>query len=141
MRVLVCGGRHYGEMPRGVTKYTSAWYRTIARIEGQREFLFAELDRLAPRPAVIIHGAARGADRLADVWARRHGIPTLPFAANWYPNGRAGGLDKGAGPKRNQRMIDEGKPDLVIAFKGGTGTADLVRRARSAGIQVIEKGE
>ena len=39
---------------------------------------------------------------------------------------------------RNQQMIDEGKPDLVVAFKGGTGTADMVRRAKKHNIKVIE---
>ena len=39
---------------------------------------------------------------------------------------------------RNQQMIDEGKPDLVVAFKGGTGTADMTRRAKKHNIKVIE---
>jgi predicted Rossmann-fold nucleotide-binding protein len=39
---------------------------------------------------------------------------------------------------RNQRMIDEGKPDLVVAFPGGSGTADMVRRAKRASIEVME---
>ena len=52
--------------------------------------------------------------------------------ADWAKHGRK------AGPIRNQRMIDEGRPDLVVAFPGGTGTADMVERARVAGIRVIE---
>jgi hypothetical protein len=39
---------------------------------------------------------------------------------------------------RNQRMLDEGKPDLVVAFTGGGGTKDLVRRAVKAGVSVHE---
>jgi hypothetical protein len=35
-------------------------------------------------------------------------------------------------------MLDEGKPNLVVAFPGGTGTADMVQRAREAGNEVIE---
>ncbi len=35
-------------------------------------------------------------------------------------------------------MIDEGKPDLVIAFPGRRGTADMKARALKAGIAVIE---
>jgi len=27
-------------------------------------------------------------------------------------------------------MLDEGRPTLVVAFPGGRGTADMVRRAR-----------
>jgi hypothetical protein len=34
-------------------------------------------------------------------------------------------LGPGAGHIRNQRMIDEGKPDAAVAFPGGTGTADM----------------
>lgn len=29
------------------------------------------------------------------------------------------------------------RPDLVVAFPGGRGTADMVRRATAAGIEVI----
>ena len=38
-------------------------------------------------------------------------------------------------------MLDERRPDLVVAFPGGRGTADMVGRARSAGIEVIDFGE
>jgi hypothetical protein len=34
-------------------------------------------------------------------------------------------------------MLNEGKPDLVVAFPGGRGTADMVKRARAAGIELI----
>ena len=138
MRVLVCGGRDFGEMPPGATKYVPSWYRTIERVEAERKLVSASLSALNPRPSTIIHGAARGADRLADIWARRNGVGVTTFPADWYPNGRSGGLDRSAGPRRNQRMIQEGKPDLVIAFPGGAGTADMVRRARMAGVEVRE---
>lgn len=45
-----------------------------------------------------------------------------------------------AGPDRNQRMIDEGRPGLVIAFPGGDGTADMIHRAQEAGIEVVRIG-
>jgi hypothetical protein len=35
-------------------------------------------------------------------------------------------------------MLLEGKPDLVVAFPGGKGTADMVRRARKANVPVKE---
>lgn len=35
-------------------------------------------------------------------------------------------------------MLDEGKPHLVVAFPGGRGTADMIDRARSAGVRVME---
>ena len=35
-------------------------------------------------------------------------------------------------------MIVEALPELVIAFPGGNGTADMVERAKAAGVEVIE---
>lgn len=35
-------------------------------------------------------------------------------------------------------MLSEGKPSLVVAFPGGEGTADMVRKARAAGVEVVE---
>jgi len=107
-RVLVCGGRDYRDMTT-VTRW---------------------LDVLAP--GLVIHGAARGADECAWRWACRSFVPDKAFPADWKKHGRA------AGPIRNQKMLDEGKPDLVVAFPGGRGTADMVARARSAGVLVIE---
>ena len=110
MRVLVCGGRHYKD------EITMAW--------ALRPF---ESDA-----TLIIHGGATGADSLADEWAHDYNIPVECYEADWKRWGNS------AGPIRNQQMIDEGKPDLVIAFPGGRGTADMVRRAREAGIRVEE---
>lgn len=85
----------------------------------------------------VVHGAARGADRMAGEWARsrrEEGVIELPFPADWRRYGRA------AGVLRNQRMLDEGKPDLVLAFHDdidhSRGTKDMVRRARGAQIEV-----
>lgn len=81
--------------------------------------------------AELIHGAAPGADMLADEWGRWRGIKVTPVEAEWDR------LKKAAGPIRNQRMLDM-KPDGVVAFPGGSGTADMVRRARKAGVPVWE---
>src|SRR5690554_3978 len=104
MRVLVCGGRKFGD--RALFNAVMAPYRL--------------------RASVIIHGAARGADRMADNWAQTWGIHVERYPAKWHQYGKA------AGPLRNQQMLDEGRPDLVIAFPGGNGTADMVTRARAA---------
>lgn len=45
---------------------------------------------------------------------------------------------KAAGPIRNQRMLDDGKPDRVLAFPGGRGTANMVKLAKAAGVPVHE---
>jgi hypothetical protein len=41
-----------------------------------------------------------------------------------------------SGFKRNQQILGEAKPDGVIAFPGGTGTADMMERTRKAGIKL-----
>lgn len=112
MRVLVCGGRGFADS----------------------DLLDKTLERLASANQIdcIIEGNARGADRMAGFWARKHRIDNLKFNAEWALYG------PGAGPLRNQRMLDEGKPDLVVAFPGGGGTADMVRRAKKVGVEVLE---
>jgi hypothetical protein len=113
MRVLVCGGRDFAN----------------------RNYLFTVLGEVhdLERPITcIIHGGAPGADALAGQWADWRDVPSQKFAADWKAHGRA------AGPIRNQIMLDEGRPDIVIAFEGGRGTADMVRRAKAAGIKVVE---
>ncbi|MCO5072143.1 MAG: DUF2493 domain-containing protein [Rhizobiaceae bacterium] len=109
MRVLVCGGRNYSD----------------------KAYLWNVLDGLGPpEVSAIISGAAKGADTLAAEWAKRFGFPLYEFPADWKALGKA------AGPIRNQLMIDEGKPDLVVAFPGGRGTADMIRRAEGARIPI-----
>jgi hypothetical protein len=84
---------------------------------------------------MLIHGCCSGADAMGREWADGSGVKTKPFPPEWVLYGPA------AGPIRNQRMLDEGKPDLVVAFPGGRGTADMVRRARAAGVEVWIPGE
>jgi len=112
MRVLVCGGRDFKDF----------------------DMLCRELDELhAERTFTeVIEGGAGGADIMGHDWAKLNGVPTICYLADWETYGRA------AGPLRNQRMLDEGKPDLVITFPGGRGTADLVRRAKAVGIPIRE---
>ena len=77
-----------------------------------------------------------GADRLAArIWAALK-RPAEAHPADWKKHGKA------AGPIRNQEMLEaEGGIDLVIAFPGGTGTADMVRRAEKAKIEVLVVSE
>lgn len=111
MTLLVCGGRSYAN----------------------RGFLSAVLDGIhAAEPVtLLVHGAARGADTLAHEWAMKRGIACAAHPADWDTYGRA------AGSLRNQEMLDVRHPDLVIAFPGGSGTADMVRRARAAQVPAI----
>lgn len=83
-------------------------------------------------PSLVVHGAARGADTFAADWARRLAIDVVAVPADWEKHGKA------AGVLRNQKMLDEHRPDFVVAFPGGRGTADMVARARRIGIDVGE---
>jgi hypothetical protein len=117
LRVLVCGGRDFAN----------------------RALVFSILDAMRSAsavPLVIIHGAARGADSLGAAWAQARDVQAEAYPADWHPNG--GPLDRAAGLKRNQTMLDAGKPDLCVAFPGGNGTAHMVRLCRAAGVLVHE---
>ena len=106
--ILVCGGRDF--------KNRLAMYRA--------------LDDINPRK--VISGAAQGADKLAAEWAKNRRIPLQEFPADWKTHG------KNAGPIRNRQMLDEGLPELVVAFPGGRGTSDMVRQANDAGVQTMK---
>jgi len=114
MRVLVCGGRHFKDA--SLLIWHLDWLRRVS-IDG--------ID-------VIIEGGAGGADSIARINANMRRIRLDTYHADWDQYG------KSAGPIRNQRMIDEGMPDIVLAMPGGRGTADMVRRAKKAKIGVIE---
>ncbi len=85
-------------------------------------------------PSRVVHGAANGADNMADSWGKRMALDVIAVPANWVKYGKA------AGPIRNENMLMDYKPKRVIAFPGSAGTADMVRRAknRRGQIDVIE---
>lgn len=111
-RVIVCGGRNYDDRPH----FTAA----MKRLHKERRF------------TCIIEGGANGADALARAFAKLNGLESVTFPADWASFPRA------AGPIRNRQMIEEGHPDLVIAFPGKMGTANMVMQARKAGVEVVE---
>lgn len=106
MKVLVCGSRHYSDYV----------------------FLSSILDEL--EITKIIHGAAKGADSLADRYAKEGNIEVQAFPADWNKFGKA------AGPIRNLQMLKEAKPDRVVAFMfpNSRGTKHMVESAKKAGI-------
>jgi len=111
MNVIVCGGRAY-------------WDR--AKVDD----VLDTLNWRCPIKA-ILQGGATGADELARDWAEARNIKVCTYPAVKKPDGRI------SWSKSNQRMIDQGKPDLVVAFLGATRTADMVRRARIAGVTLL----
>ncbi len=127
MRVLVCGSRHW--------------------TDGQR--IWCVLATL-PAETVIIEGEAPGADKRARAAAERLGMEVKPFPADWEKHedcrcSMTATYCKMAGFRRNQKMLDEGKPDRVLAFtlnlEESHGTRDMVTRARKAGVPVEVIGE
>lgn len=146
MRLLVTGSRRWADR---TTLYTALddVYRTL----------------LPGETLTVVHGDASGADRIAHQWCEmmhdRAGDPDPdvveePHPADWvapcrtscYPNHRIprpGGssICRAAGNYRNQAMVDLGADRCVAFLQPGAwnkGTKDCVRRARKAGIFVVE---
>jgi predicted Rossmann-fold nucleotide-binding protein len=109
--MLVCGGRHYKD------------YTNLAR----QLWLIADTRSID----CVIEGGYSGADKLAKQWAKNNGINVEEYSPDWDKYGLA------AGPIRNTQMLDEGRPDFIVAFPGGAGTADMVNKAEKAGLEVI----
>lgn len=134
MRVLVCGGRNFADTGHVDLAARRAEYVFLMR--KLSELLHPEPTEdertwLPPADLVIVSGAARGADSAAVDWAVVNWVNFEEYPADWEKHG------KRAGHLRNQQMLDTGI-DKVIAFPGGRGTADMVNRARKAGVEVIE---
>jgi hypothetical protein len=117
MRVLVCGGR-------------DATREQAAFVYG---YLSEEFNGVVTEPLTIISGAARGVDSVAAEWATDQmsgNVILVEYPADWEKHG------KRAGYLRNVQMLEEGKPDLVIAFPGGRGTQMMINLAKGAGVPV-----
>lgn len=108
MKVLVCGSRDW-------TDREAIWHR-ISRLRAG---------------STVIHGNARGADRIAAGAAWMRGCEVKSFPADWLRHGKRAGI------LRNLAMLDQG-PDLVIAFQrnGSRGTQHTINEARRRGIPV-----
>ena len=110
MRVIVCGDRNWTD----------------------KEIIRREL-KAYPKDTVIIHGACRGADRIAGEIGKQLGFAIEEYSADWETFGKA------AGHIRNKQMIDEGKPTLVLAFHSdidnSKGTKNMLKQAEKAGIE------
>ena len=133
-RVLVCGGRDYGR------KWTGTQWDEDER---QIDRLFEVLDKalqaatMAGKSFTLVHGGARGADALAGLWAsmREDDVTVRVYEADWDAHRKA------AGPIRNKKMLTNESPHVIIAFKGGNGTAHMMKIGREAGVPVVEAKE
>lgn len=104
-RILICGTRLAKATP-----LIEAIYDELVLVPGD----------------VVIHGAAPGVDTEAGRLARERGADVEEYPADWQRHGMA------AGPRRNQRMLDEGKPERCYALpdENSKGTLDMIERAR-----------
>lgn len=113
MKVLICGDREWND------------YQYILKVVQRLKTKYGEV--------TIIEGGCRGADILSKEAAIECNLTYKEYPADWTQG-------KKAGPIRNQRMLDEEHPDMVIAFHSNIdkskGTKDMVRRAKKAGIPV-----
>lgn len=114
-RLLVTGGRDFTD-----GHYIWRWLSTLHARYGF---------------ALLIHGGSRGVDILSDAWARGHGVQPVQCDALWAYY-RARGCSQVAGPSRNSLMLLL-QPQLVLAFPGGTGTADMIAKTMDARIDLI----
>ena len=112
MKILICGGRDY-----------SNWTLFVNVLSEYAGF---------EKAPTLISGGARGAGQMAERYAHDYDLNIKVYRADWNAHGRA------AGPRRNQLMLTAEAPDLILAFPGGRGTADMVRRARLQGFKVRE---
>ena len=112
MKVLVCGGRGYFD----------------------RRKIFDTLDKINAEFPIdcIVQGEATGADTIGKAWAVLRRIEHRDYPADWVEHGRFY-----AGRIRNKQMLDEESPDLVVAFEGDNGTANMVMQATQAGVNVV----
>lgn len=122
--------------------------------------VFLHLDRIhAATPiSVIVEGGQRtvdkntkkiigGVDFWASRWAYSRGVRCITEPAKWddftdpciiafRSNGTR--YNRVAGPKRNALMMEKHKPDMLVAFPGGSGTANAISEARKRGVPVNE---
>jgi hypothetical protein len=108
MKILVCGGRDFSDVNK-----------------------IAEVLSVYTEDVTLAHGNCKGADKLSEEYAIAHNWKVVPYPANWALYG------KQAGPLRNQKMLVDFKPDVVVAFPGGKGTEDMVYKAKRAGIKLV----
>lgn len=111
MRLLICGGRHFDEAAT----------------------ILDELTRFhAHRPVtVLIHGGLPMIGTPAESWARQNDVHVIRYPANWTL------LGKQAETRRNLFMLEDSRPDALLAFPGGRHTVELLQRARSISVPVI----
>lgn len=110
----------------------------IIVVTGGRDFtakqmIWAALDQLHAQHHIsgLTEGEARGVDTLCRLWAESRNVPCYPRPADWAKHGKKAGILRNA-----DMLLNDPPPTYCVAFPGGTGTADMIRRAERAGLVV-----
>lgn len=120
MNIIVCGGRHFAQV--------ALLWRTLDGLDTPAGII----RRVADGASDDVTGPYVGADYWGHQWALARGKATSRYHADWKAHGRS------AGPRRNEFMLKEVRPEIVVAFQGGSGTASMIGIAHRAGVRVIE---
>lgn len=112
VRVLICSGRFYADI-HTLTHVLDLYVRTQT------------ID-------VLIHGGHHALGSAIETWARDKDIHIIRYPANWALHG------KYAETRRNLFMLEDSRPDVLLAFPGGEDTAECIKMAQRIGIRIIE---
>lgn len=106
---------------------------TGGRIFTGRTELFHALDSIHRKQGIslLIEGGALGADRIAREWAIINDVDFVTERAHWDS------LNHNPGRHRNKLMLDKWLPELVLATKGGVGTANMIIQSARRNIKVL----
>lgn len=111
MRVLICAGRHYADTK--MSRQVLDAYHCLRPVQ------------------VLIHGGNQFIGSDVEDWAREMGVNVVRYPSNWQHHG------KQAERHRNQFMLADSRPDVIIALPGGDDTLELVNQAWISGIHVL----
>lgn len=109
MRIVVTGGRHY-------TNELYVWE------------CLTWFDSFVAPITELIDGVAEGVDTFASNWALAMQITNIREPAKWRKLGKLAGFE------RNGAMLRKWSPEYCLAWAGGTGTNNMVRICREAGV-------
>jgi len=128
VKLVIFGDREFAEFaidPNTQEKYRTGNYEILEYIvescSSVKEGLIT----------TVISGKARGADKMGEKWAKKRGIPVLPFPADWDT------YKLGAGSIRNRQMADIA--DLGIGFlaPNSIGTVDMIEACRERKVPLL----
>lgn len=119
LRVLVAGGRDFDDADSlqiqlyGILLYANRHYRKL----------------------VIAHGAAEGADMIADDWGNRQSdVEVRRYPVRDAERARLGNM---APHRRNVRMLEDFEPHLALLCPGANGTAHMRAKLEAARVPII----